>query len=235
MAAYSVLVPVYNEADILEGKLGELTAFLGGLGGDFEVVVCSNGSSDATDDIGRSLSDPRIRFISIPGRGVGGAFRRMVEEARYDKLVSIDVDLTSDLKFIPECVRLLDGYNVVIGSKTKGAQERKWHRTLISGVFIGLVKVLLGIGWGDYSIGTKGWRRQDILKYVGGIDRGSSYVIELVYYMEKLEHKKVVEIPVFCNDTRESKFNLANEIVYRLRNLLALWYRIRMRGYKPLA
>jgi glycosyltransferase involved in cell wall biosynthesis len=228
MAGYSVLIPVYNEADILEAKIGELRRFLDGKCPGYEIIVCSNGSTDATDEIGKKMEGPGFRFVSIPERGVGRAFKRLVAEAGSEKLVSIDVDLTSDLNFIPECVRLLDGADVVVGSKKKGAQERKWYRLLISGVFIALVRVLLGLSFDDYSIGTKGWRRSRILPYVGGIDYGSSYVIELVYYVIKKDRGKAAEVPVFCNDTRPSKFNLLNEIVYRFRNLIRLWAKVRL-------
>jgi len=231
MPNFSVLIPVYNEEEILEPSVGKLMNFLESQGlYEYQIVVCSNGSTDKTDEIGAALQKKypdKFKFISIPERGVGLAFKRMAVEAKTEKLVSIDVDLTSDLSFIPECVKLLDEYSIVIGSKRKGAQERQWYRTLISSVFIGLVKILLGLKYEDYSIGTKGWRRSDIIKYVDGIDHGSSYVIELVYYVEKKEGKRIREIPVFCNDTRKSRFNIANEIFYRLKNLLTLWLRVR--------
>jgi len=230
MPEYTVLIPVYNEADILEDKLRELTDFLDKKAPGYAIIVCSNGSTDRTNEIGASLKDPRITFLSLPERGVGLAFRKMVEASATEKLVSIDVDLTCDLGFIPECVRLLGKNNVVIGSKRKGAQERKWYRLAISGVFIALVEALLGLRYGDYSIGTKGWRRSDILKYVAGIDYGSSYVIELVYFVEKSDRGRVVEVPVFCLDNRGSKFNLVHEIFYRFWNLVRLWYRVKIRG-----
>jgi len=229
MPEYSVLIPVYNEAGILEAKLGELAAYLDAAAPDYEIIVCSNGSDDRTDEIGRGIRNPRVRFISIPGRGVGLAFREMVKAARAEKLVSIDVDLTSDLKFIPECLRLLEGHSVVVGSKRKGSQERRWYRTAISSVFIRLVKLLLGLRWEDYSIGTKGWRRSDIIGYLDGIDYGSSYVIELIYYLERVEGKGVVDTPVYCSDTRGSRFNIAHEIAYRLINLVRLWMRVKSR------
>ncbi|MFH1055403.1 MAG: glycosyltransferase [Candidatus Altiarchaeota archaeon] len=227
MASYSILIPVYNEADILEVKVRELMDFLDMTCPGYMIIVCSNGSTDGTDKIGNGIKHPNFRFLSISERGVGLAFKEMVRVAETEKLVSIDVDLTSDLKFIPECVKLLDEYNLVIGSKRKGTQERKWYRTLISGVFIALVRALLSLRFEDYSIGTKGWRRSDILKYVDGIDYGSSYVIELIYYVVKKDGKKAVEIPVFCSDSRGSKFNLVHEIFYRLKNLLTLWLRVR--------
>jgi glycosyltransferase involved in cell wall biosynthesis len=230
MAAYTVLIPVYNEADILVDKVAQLMGYLDVHAPDYAIIICSNGSTDKTDEIGRGIEGPQVRFISIPVKGVGLAFRRMVDEAKTDKLVCIDVDLTSELSFIPECIRLLDAHEAVIGSKRKGAQERQWYRTLISGVFIGLVKTLLGLGYDDYSIGTKGGSRAAVLRHAEAIDEGSSYVIGLVYYIERVDGGKVAETPVFCSDNRGSKFNLAHEIVYRLWNLIALWARLRFSG-----
>ena len=228
---FSVLIQAYNEEGILVGSVEKLMNFLESRGlYDYQIVVCSNGSTDSTDRLGAELQrkyPEKFRFISIPRRGVGLAFKEMINAAGTEKLVSLDIDLSSDLSFVPECVRLLDEANIVIGSKRKGTQERKWYRTLISSVFIWLVKILLGLRYDDYSIGTKGWRRSDILTYVDRIDYGSSYVIELIYYVEKMDGKRVSEIPVHCSDRRGSKFNIVHEILYRLKNLLTLWLRVR--------
>jgi len=231
MAEFSVLIPVYNEEEVLAGNVSKLMNYLESQGlYDYFIIVCSNGSTDSTDRIGGDLESKypgRFKFISIPQRGVGLAFREMVLSCQTEKLVSIDVDLSSDLGYIPQCVKLLDESSVVIGSKRKGAQERQWYRLFISGVFIGLVRVLLGLRFDDYSIGTKGWRRSDIVDYAGSIDYGSSYVIELVYYANRAG-KHISVVPVFCNDTRASRFNIVHEIVYRFRNLIRLWWRVKV-------
>lgn len=226
MADASILIPVYNEEEVLEENIGKLLDYLAGQELDCEIIVCSNGSTDKTVEIGRRLEQDHsnvFRFFVLDERGVGLAFRKSVAEASTDKIVSVDVDLTTDMAFIPKCVKLLDEYSVVIGSKQMGLQERQFYREFISTVFIYLVKLLLGMGYRDYSIGSKGYRRKDILDYVSGIDHGSSYPIELIYKVKR-QGKPVIEVPVYCNDTRRSKFNLVNEILYRLKNLLRLWF-----------
>ncbi|MFH1402977.1 MAG: glycosyltransferase [Candidatus Altiarchaeota archaeon] len=230
MMDFSVMIPVYNEEELLVENTGKLIKYLDKAKiGEYEVIVCSNGSTDRTVELGRVLEERypgRFRFLFIPRRGVGYAFTKMVDAASSEKLVSLDMDLSSDLSFIKDCVSKLDDNSVVIGSKYLGKQERKAYRTFISGVFIQLVRALLGLDYRDYSIGTKGWVRSDILPYVKDIDHGSSYVIELVYHVKK-DGGSVVEIPVFCNDTRGSKFNLVNEIFYRFKNLVSLWLKVR--------
>ena len=187
----------------------------------YEIIICSNGSTDDTVSIGRKLESEhtdKIIFIEEKKRGVGLAFKHMVERAKYDKLISLDADLTTDLQFIPECIEQLDRYSLVLGSKRMGEQYRPLNRIIISKGYFLLVKILMGMEWGDYSIGVKGYRKNTIKSLIKNIDSGSSYVMEIAY---KLKHTDgIVEIPVFCKDTRGSKFNIFSEITYRFFGLL---------------
>lgn len=227
---FTIIIPVYNEEKILVQNTEKLLSFLDELGRPYEIIICSNGSTDSTDEKGKWLERTfkNVRFFSIPHRGVGRAFKKGVEEAAYDNLISIDMDLTTDLRFIPEALDLLDEYQIVIGSKKVGRQRRSFFRLLLSGGFIYLVKILLKMDYLDYSIGTKAYKKSTIKKFVRDIDYGSSYVIEVIFHA-KGDGCKIVEIPVFCEDTRKSKFNLTNEVFYRFKNLLRLFYRVKVK------
>lgn len=224
------MVPVYNEREILKKNVGILVEYMDGLGEDYEILVCSNGSTDGTEDIGKVIERQfagKLRFFTAEKRGVGVAFKKMVSEARFEKLVSMDADLTSDLDFIKECSGLLKEHDMVLGSKMMGEQHRQLHRIIISKGYIGLVHMLLGMGFGDYSIGTKGYRRGKILPFLDCIDEGSSYVVEVAYKVSR--EGTIIEVPVFCHDERGSKFNLVHEVFYRFNNLLRFWIRERLR------
>jgi hypothetical protein len=84
--------------------------------------------------------------------------------------------------------------------------------------------MLLGLPYVDYSIGAKAYRKEAILRYLNTIDHGSSYVIEIIYRAWR-NRTKIIEIPVWCEDTRGSKFNLLHEGVYRFSNLFKLWFK----------
>jgi glycosyltransferase involved in cell wall biosynthesis len=221
----SIIVPVFNEEEILIKNTKKLIEYLDDLKSPYEILICSNGSTDSTDKLGLRLEEDfsgKVRFFSISRRGVGLAFKKAVEKAQYNNLISIDVDLTTDLKFIQESMKLFAKYDIIIGSKKVGEQRRSFFRLIISGGFIRLVKLLLGLDYSDYSIGSKAFKKDVIEKWVERIDYGSSYVIELIYLAKK-EGYKIIEIPVFCDDRRGSRFNLAHEIFYRFKNLLRLW------------
>ena len=51
----SIVIPVYNEASIVEGSLRELDARLRKLGRRFEILVVENGSKDDTATIVRMI------------------------------------------------------------------------------------------------------------------------------------------------------------------------------------
>ena len=229
---FSVLIPVYNEEAIIEVNTTRLIEYLNGLGRPYEILICSNGSTDNTDVIGRRLESEnpgRVRFFSLKNRGVGRAFKKMISESGSDMLVSIDADLTTDLSFIDEALKGLEENDIVIGSKQVGSQRRSIGRKLLSGGFILLVKLLLGMGYSDYSIGTKAYKKSAVQQWIRGIDYGSSYVIELIYYA-KSAGLPISEVPVFCDGRRRSRFNLAQEVFYGFRNLIRLWYRARVMG-----
>ena len=61
----SIVIPVYNEASIVEGSLRELDARLRKLGRRFEILVVENGSKDDTATIVRMVSEelPTVRLL----------------------------------------------------------------------------------------------------------------------------------------------------------------------------
>lgn len=101
-------LPVYNGADYLAASLD---ALLGQTYEDFELVISSNASTDATDEICRDYAagDPRIRLVRQP-TNVGAAPNHdaVVREATGElfKWASADDLYARDL--IERCVHLLD-------------------------------------------------------------------------------------------------------------------------------
>lgn len=229
---FSIIIPVYNEEKILFINTSKLVKFLNGLNIPYEILLCDNGSTDNTPNIGRGLEKKisgKLKFLSIKeSRSVGYAFKKMVREASFNKLIAIDMDLTIDFEnFIPECLKLLKENAMVIGSKKIGRQHRPFYRKLMSNTFIYLVKLLLGLDFSDYSIGAKGYQRNYILSMLNSVDRSTFYVIKLAYFI-KQKKLKIVEIPVKIHDVRKSRFNIFHDAIYRGIYLLNFWFRERI-------
>ncbi len=220
----TVFVPVFNEEALLASNTGRLRDYLASLKIPYEIIIGSNGSTDRTVQIARELCQryPEIRLFHLSEKGVGRAFKEGVGLARYDRIVTVDMDLSIHLGFISEACRLLDQHDMVIGSKITGSQKRAWIRRLASISFIRLAKVLLRINFHDYSIAAKGYRKSLVQRYLPFMDDKTFYVVEIVCWACQ-DGKRLKEIPVKCTDLRESRFNLIHEGVYKFGNLFRLW------------
>jgi len=228
MTGFSIGIPVYNEEAILVSHTERLLAFLDGLGREYEVLIGSNGSTDATPALGAELARrfPRVSFFHVPERGVGHAFREFVRRARHPFLVSVDMDLSVELSFIPTALELLETHEIVVGSKKLGRQKRTWFRKLASDTFLRVVRLLLGLPYDDYSIAAKAFRVDMLRRFSERIDFGTSYVLEMCY-LTKRAGGRIVQVPASCEDLRASKFNLLYEAYYKYAHLFRLWLRAR--------
>src|SRR5262245_9463769 len=89
----TVIIPAHNaEETIAQSIASTLTQSYT----DFELWVLENGSNDRTDEIAKSLTDPRVRVFELGPVGVGGAMQYAIENAPSEWLARTDAD---DLMF----------------------------------------------------------------------------------------------------------------------------------------
>jgi glycosyltransferase involved in cell wall biosynthesis len=125
----SVIVPCYNEQDVLRATHERLTSVLAGMSLDYELVFVNDGSRDDTQPILTELQlvDPHVRVLLL-SRNFGHqiAVTAGLEEAAGDAVVIIDADLQDPPEVIPQMVQLWrDGNDVVYGMRT----DRKGEST----------------------------------------------------------------------------------------------------------
>jgi glycosyltransferase involved in cell wall biosynthesis len=91
---FSVIIPVFNRADILEQALRSV---LEQTFQDFEIVVVDDGSHDRPEDVVAKVNDPRIRLLRQPNAGGAAARNKGFDEARGRFVALLD----SDDRFLP--------------------------------------------------------------------------------------------------------------------------------------
>lgn len=225
MVSLSVIIPVLNEEKLIVDNTIKLIKYLNKLKIDYEILIVSNGSTDNTIKLGFYLDKKysNVRFFHLNKKGVGGAFLKAISVSKKEFILSLDMDLSVNLDFIKMSLKYLDQYDIVIGAKKTGKQERAFYRLIPSMIYIFLVRLLLGLKYSDFSMAAKIYRTDIAKKYESFIDNGSSYIIDIIYFAYK-DGFKIIEIPVYCKDTRKSKFNLIYESIYRFRRLIKLLF-----------
>lgn len=117
----SIVVPAFNEERRLPATLARLANELDDvIGGDWEVVVVDDGSTDRTGDLARdqAAATDRIRVVSHhPNRGKGAALARGFAEARLPHVFFMDADAPVPLDTIARFRDLLAGADVVAGTR----------------------------------------------------------------------------------------------------------------------
>lgn len=220
---FTVAIPVFNEAEILRANLLRLCDYLESVG-SYEILIGSNGSTDGSEEICRQLAleNPRIRYFAMAERKLGVVFQRFLREAHSDALISVDMDLSIDLSFIPRALALLASNDLVIGSKKLGIENRSWLRRYGSDLYIWTVRTLYRLKSHDYSLAAKGYRVSFFLPFARHLADDTNYVVDCVYLCE-WRRGRVTEVAVGCDDHRPSRFDLRREAWDKYSHLLTLW------------
>ena len=124
----SVIVPCYNEEDVLRATHERLSEVLHGL--DYELIFVNDGSRDQTQEIltELQLTDRHVRVLLL-SRNFGHqiAVTAGLEEAAGDAVVIIDADLQDPPEVIPQMIDLWrEGNDVVYGIRVEREGESRF-------------------------------------------------------------------------------------------------------------
>jgi glycosyltransferase involved in cell wall biosynthesis len=124
----SVVVPVFNEIDVIDTCYRRLTDVMQGMEGfGYELVFVDDGSKDDTHArlMEFHRQDPHLKIIKF-SRNFGHqiAVTAGIDEAAGDAIVVIDADLQDPPEVIPQMVaRWQQGYDVVYGIRKRRVGE----------------------------------------------------------------------------------------------------------------
>ncbi len=230
----TVVIPVYNEAEILgrsvEGLVEGLRSGLGA--GAFEVILAENGSRDGTPELAAALAErfDEVATFSYPEPNYGGALREGIYRARGRFVVCEEIDLC-DLDFHARALEVLRSgeAQMVIGSKAmRGANDqRPLKRRVATVAYNGLLRVTLGFRGTD-THGLKAFARAPLLPIVAGcVVEHDVFASELVIRAQRAG-RVCREIPVELNEKRAPSIRLGARVPRVLKNLMRLMVSIHL-------
>lgn len=172
MAAVTIVVPTRNEPN-LATWLETLHASI-----DAEIVVVDD-STAAVGDL------PHARVIRGPDRGKGAAVGAGILAAQGEVIVVVDADLDhATMMRIPEFVsRIRDGYDVVIGERTRWRYDNLGRFVLSIALFLAQrLLIFQRARFFDTQCGLKAYRQQAARRFteLQTVD-GGMYDIEYLY------------------------------------------------------
>lgn len=144
---FSVVVPLYNEEEVIDLFHQRLTSVMDGLGQEWEVAYVNDGSSDGSLTCLMQLRerDPRAAIISL-SRNFGKeiALTAGLDHARGQAVIVIDVDLQDPPEVIPELVAgWREGFDVVYAQR-RTREGETWLKRATASAFYRLMSKLGG-------------------------------------------------------------------------------------------
>ncbi len=143
----SVILPTYKERNNIGPLVEAIQNELGKAGISYEVLVVDDDSPDGTAQVVRELfgDDPRVRlFVRTEEHGLATAIAHGIHKAKGDCVAVMDTDFNHDPAMLPQMVRFLEYYDIIVGSRfvMGGGMEELW-RYNASFVFNFFVRVVL--------------------------------------------------------------------------------------------
>ena len=238
---YSLIIPVYNEASVINGTLRELTSAFGKIchGKTWEIIVVDNASTDRTSQIVEAFGDEHVSLIRLSAKGKGNAVREGFTHAKGEIVGFTDADLSIPAEQVVQTFNQIDSQNenILIGSRFHPKSimpGREWWRIGSSQLFNSYARLMLSVPFRDTQCPLKVVDQEGRALMLATHERTWFFDLEFL----TLAHRagfRVREVPITWNEhyypERKSKLSTTRD---GLRYLLAL-PRIKQRLPKQLS
>lgn len=152
--AVSIVIPLFNEEEVLPALLAELGAVCGTLGQSYEIVLVDDGSTDKTPLVLQAAAEhnPALKIIRFSRNfGHQAAFNAGIDFARGNVVITMDGDLQHPPSLIPEFIKQArNGCDIVIGERLYNRQN-SWLRELIGKTIYRLLSAISGLEFKNAS------------------------------------------------------------------------------------
>ena len=162
---YSVVVPFYNEAGIVEKFFSRTARVMKRISGAYEIILVNDGSTDGTGELLEriAMSDPCVVFVDLRRNfGQTTALQAGFDQARGEVIIAMDGDLQHDPYEIPLFIKKIDeGYDIASGWRVRRGDNLIMRR-IPSRVANWLLARASGLSLHDFGTTFKAYRR-DVL------------------------------------------------------------------------
>lgn len=236
MKTVSVVVPAYEEADVIATSLQRLRAELPEALGfaSVELVVVDDGSGDGTAVVARRWADVVVE--SPRNRGKGHAVRTGMAVATGEVVAFCDADLAYSPSVIAAVLApVLDGADAALGDRRLApgpAAPRRLRR--IGGVVISLIAGRFLVGRRlDTQCGLKAFTSATARDVFGRcrVD-GFAFDIEVIHLLDRRGHS-FVQVPVHVDHRVLSSVRPLRDGLSLLRDIVRIRVRSRRGDYGP--
>lgn len=228
MTSVDVVVPVYNEEQVLAQSIATARGFMKqNLAQEWRIVIADNASTDKTWEIAQALSQEHTDVVSIhlDEKGRGRALRKAWLESTADIVSYMDVDLSTGLGALPELIRAIEeGCDIAVGSRLApgSSLKRSFKRDFASRSYNLLIRVMFRTKFSDAQCGFKALSTKAAHELVPLIqDQKWFFDTELLILAEKKGYR-IKDVPVVWTEDPDSRVSISRTAFDDLKGLLRM-------------
>ena len=228
----SAFFPVYNDWGTIPSMVLLVNSILEKAASEYEIILVDDGSKTLTKAVLEQLEKKinKLRVITHEeNRGYGGALKSGFYNAKYDLIFYTD----GDAQYNPQELALLiekfsDNVDVVNGYKI--SRSDPVYRKILGRMYHHITKMLFGFKIRDVDCDFRLMRRsifEDLkLNYDSGV-----ICVEMIARMTR-RGVRFAEVPVhhYYRVSGKSEFFNFKRVYSVIKNLVKLWYRIRIKN-----
>ena len=154
----SVIIPCFNE----EESIGEVVKKVQAISDDFEIIVCSDGSSDRTAEVASEAG--AIVVEHTYNLGNGASVKTGASHASRPYLLFMDGDLQHPPEDIPKLLEPLPEYDMVVGSRFNKCNTDN-VRNFGNFCLIKVAEIVSGYEIGDLTSGFRAVKRSAFMEF----------------------------------------------------------------------
>jgi len=230
----SLIVPMYNEAAIIEATAKTYTDYLTKTFASWELIFVDDGSADDCGAKVQALALPCTQVLRYtPNQGKGNAVKTGMLAATGDVRMFLDADVAYGTDVIAQTAKLFEAHpeaSMVIGSRPlhpEGYAGYSAIRKLASKSYIKVLNVAGGFRLSDSQCGCKAYRGEAAQAIFSRTEtKGFAFDFETILWAEKLGYK-ILEMPVMIVNHRESKVNVIRDTFKMLKELEQIKKRVK--------
>ncbi|MCE5286382.1 MAG: glycosyltransferase family 2 protein [Pelosinus sp.] len=191
MKKITIIIPCYNEHEVLPQLYKRLCAVLAGVDAyEFEILLINDGSRDNTLEVMKHLheGDPRISYIDL-SRNFGKELAMIagLDHAEGDAVIIMDADLQHPPELIPEMLGFWQqGYDDVYTKRSSRADEsflKRWGANTFYKFLQRVTKITIHRDVGDFRLLDK--RCVEALKLLRETQRYTKGMFSWIGYNKK--------------------------------------------------
>jgi len=160
----SVIVPVYNEDEIIERVITNLKRVMRNAKYRYEIVVVNDGSTDRSGEILKNIKGIRI-INHQENKGYGASLKSGIKESKGKWNLIMDADGTYAPEDIPKILRYMDEYDMVVGARIGEKVDIPLTRRPIKYFFNRFASYLAGSEIPDLNSGLRIFKRDIVMRY----------------------------------------------------------------------